>query len=206
MKIISLNQAGITDFSQARNKALEKVTADWVLFLDQDETLSGPIDETKLDKRFNYALKRDDWFLGRWLKHGETSQVRLVRLVQPGTGHWQGKVHERFVSHLPILQVPNLKVLKARIRHKRKISLSEFIDRLNYYSELRAQEITRFSLFKLLVYPWLKFVKNYIGHLGFLDGVPGLAMAFGMSLHSLFVRIKVYEKNSLAATDSAGRN
>lgn len=200
MKIITLNQASITDFSQTRNKFLEKVKDSWVLFLDQDETLSGPIDEAKLDRRFNYAFRRDDWFMGRWLKHGETSQVRLVRLIQPGTGQWQGKVHERFVSNL------RRQSLKVKIIHKRKINLSEFIDRLNYYSELRTQEIKRFSLFELLIYPLAKFVKNYIGLLGFLDGVPGLAMAFSMSLHSLMVRIKIYEKNSLAAINPAGRN
>jgi len=177
----------ITDFAAWRNKQLKGKTG-WVLVLDQDEKLSGPLPKN-LDKRFNYSFCRDDWFLGRKLKFGETAAVRLVRLVQPGTGKWVGKVHERFKSDL---QVEYLKV--PRILHRRKITISQFIDRLNYYSDLRAQEITKFSAFKLIFYPRLKFVLNYIFRLGVLDGVPGLAMAFLMSLHSLMVRIKVYEK------------
>ena len=179
----------ITDFAKARNLMMKGQSAGWLLFLDSDEKLSGPIDEAKLDKRFNYSFKRQDWFLGRRLKFGETANVRLTRLVQPGTGKWVGKVHERFES---TLQVEYLKWPK--ILHKRKITISQFIDRLNYYSNLRAEEISHFSLFELLVYPPVKFVKNYFWHLGFLDGVPGLIMAFMMSLHSLAVRVKVYEK------------
>lgn len=179
----------IKDFAAARNRLLKQQIAPWMLFLDSDETLSGPL--PKLDKKYNYAFRRDDWFLGRELKFGETANVWLTRLVQPGTGQWQGKVHERFVSSL---QVRNLKW--PRLIHRRRLTVSQFIDRLNYYSDLRAEEISKFSAFELLVYPWVKFVKNYFWHFGFLDGMPGLIMAWCMSLHSLMVRVKVYEKQA----------
>lgn len=188
LKIVTLNQPGVTDFSAARNKLMPGQTAAWLLFLDSDEQLSAPLDPDKLDRRYNYAFKRDDWFLGKKLNFGETAAVRLVRLVQPGTGKWQGKVHEEFISKLPV------KLLTQRLLHRRRISLSRFLDRLNWYSDLRAEELNRFSGFALIFYPIGKFVKNYFFHLGFLDGMPGLAMAFFMSLHSLFVRIKLYEK------------
>lgn len=179
----------IKDFAEARNRLLQRQTAPWVLFLDSDESLSGPL--PRLDKRFNYAFSRDDWFLDRKLRFGETAHIRLTRLVQPATGKWVGKVHERFVSRLQVL------TLKApRIIHRRRLTVSQFIDRLNHYSDLRAEEIKQFSSFELLLYPWVKFVKNYFWHWGFLDGLPGLIMAFSMSLHSLMVRVKVYEKQA----------
>lgn len=159
------------------------------MILDDDEVLSGPLPEN-LNQNYNYAFRRDDWFLGRRLRHGETAAVRLVRLIQPKSGRWVGKVHERFESSLQVEYLKSPKIL-----HKRKITISQFIDRLNYYSTLRAEEISHFSLFELLFYPPVKLVQNYFWRLGFLDGVPGLIMAFCMSLHSLFVRIKVYEKS-----------
>lgn len=189
IKILTLNLPDIQDFSQARNRLMQSVKADWILFLDSDEKLSLPIDPTKLDKHFNYSFKRQDWYLGRKLRFGETASVRLVRLVQPGTGHWQGRVHEKFISRLPV------RLLPQPILHRRQVTLSQFLDRLNWYSSLRAEEINRFSLFELLVYPSVKFVKNYFWHLGFLDGLPGLAMAFMMSFHSLAVRVKQYENS-----------
>src|SRR3990167_6035692 len=96
LKILTLNQTSITDFAAARNKLMLSVKADWILFLDSDEELSVPIDPTKLDKRFNYSFKRQDWFLGKKLRFGETASVRLTRLIQPKTGQWQGQVHEKF--------------------------------------------------------------------------------------------------------------
>jgi len=177
----------ITDFSSWRNRQYQKQTGPKMI-LDDDEVLSGPLPEN-LSQNYNYAFRRDDWFLGRQLKHGETAAVWLVRYLQPKSGRWVGQVHERFESPL---QVEYLKW--PRIIHKRKITISQFIDRLNYYSGLRAGEISRFSLFGLLVYPPVKFMKNYFWHLGFLDGLPGLIMAFMMSLHSFWVRVKVYEK------------
>lgn len=179
----------ISDFAKARNQLMKGQKTEWLLFLDSDEKLSGVIDWDKLDKRFNYGFRRDDWFLGKKLRFGETANVRLTRLIQPGTGKWVGKVHERFESKLQVLYLKS-----PRIIHRRRITLGQFLDRLNYYSDLRAQELSKFSAFEILVYPWVKFVKNYFWHLGFLDGMPGLAMAFLMSLHSLMVRIKVYEK------------
>lgn len=177
----------IDDFAAWRNNQLAGKSG-WVMVLDPDEKLSAPINYQQLDKGCNYAFKRDDWFLGRRLRFGETAQVRLTRLIQPGTGRWQGKVHERFVSALPVKLLPQV------ILHRRRLTLEQFLNRLNYYSDLRAEEISRFSGFELLVYPWVKFVKNYFWHLGFLDGMPGLILAFFMSLHSLMVRVKVYEK------------
>lgn len=187
MKILTLNKAKITDFSQERNHLLKTAETSWVLYLDQDETLSAPLSDRNLDKHFNYAFKRQDWFLRRKLKFGETKANRFIRLVQPGTGYWQGKVHEQFISRLPI------KILPQAIIHRQDLSVSQFIDKLNYYSSLRAEELTHFSLFALIFYPQVKFVKNYFWHLGFLDGFPGFALAFLMSLHSLMVRVKQYE-------------
>lgn len=177
----------ITDFAAWRNREYQNQTGPKMI-LDEDEVLSGPLPEN-LNKNYNYAFRRDDWFLGRQLHHGETAAVRLVRYLQPKSGRWIGKVHERFVSKL---QVEYLKY--PIILHRRKLTLSQFIDRLNYYSDLRSDEIGNFSIFELLFYPPVKFVKNYFWHRGFLDGVPGLIMALMMSLHSLWVRVKVYEK------------
>ncbi|MFC1627325.1 glycosyltransferase family 2 protein [Patescibacteria group bacterium] len=194
---ITLRKPNITDFAKERNHLLKKASKDWILFLDSDETVSlalkKEINQAIKNPEYNYQLKRQDIFLNRKLRFGETSRVKLTRLVQKETGKWQGRVHEVFKSILP------LKTLKTPLTHQRAISLSEFLNRLNFYSSLRAQELFdnhqsfRLLQFQLIFYPPLKFIQNYIFRFGFLDGLPGLAMAFFMSLHSLFVRIKLYE-------------
>jgi len=199
LTVITLNQKNISDFATARNLALAKVKTNWVFFLDSDETiplkLQLQILKATTNKNFNYQIRRQDIFLNKTLYFGETAAVRLTRLIQKGTGRWQGTVHETFVSQLPV------KTLKTSLVHHRLITLHQFLDRLNYYTDLRARELNNqgscFCGLKLLLYPPLKFIYHYFILLGFLDGLPGLAMAFFMSLHSLFVRIKLYElKNS----------
>ncbi len=193
LTVVTLSQPGIKDFAKARNLAMDKVKTDWILFVDSDETvtlkLEGEIAKAIKDRRFNYQLRRQDYLQGRILKFGETAAVRLIRLVQPGSGRWQGKVHEVFVSKLPV------RTLKQPLIHKRDITFAQLFKRLNYYSDLRAQELfdqgVKFSLSQLAL-PKLKFIHNYFLRLGFLDGVPGLMLAFLMSLHSLMVRIKLY--------------
>lgn len=189
--IVTLNQTKITDFALARNLAMKAAAKDWVLFVDSDETISKELEEeiNALTEAKVYCFKRQDWFMGRVLHHGETSQVRLPRLMPKNSGHWEGKVHERFITKLP------LQILQHPLIHHRRISVRQFLKRLNNYSSIRADESKHFSIFELLFYPPLKFVKNYIWHLGFLDGLPGFAMAFFMSLHSLAVRVKQYENS-----------
>ena len=194
LTIITLNQPGIKDFAIARNQAMAKAKTGWILFVDSDEKvtekLEAEIKEAIKNKRFNYQLKRTDTFEGKILSHGETANVRLIRLIQKGSGHWQGKVHETFVSKLPV------KTLTRPLKHERRVTFTNLFERLNFYSDLRAKELfdkgDSFSTLQLLFWPKLKFVHNYFLRLGFLDGIPGLMMAYLMSLHSLMVRVKLY--------------
>ena len=193
LTVITLNQPGIKDFARARNEAMAKAKTDWVLFVDSDETvtpqLEAEIKQAIKEKSFNYQLRRQDYLQGRILKFGETAAVRLIRLIQPESGRWQGKVHEVFVSKLPV------KTLSRPLVHRRDINFAQLFERLNYYSDLRAKELfdqgVKFSFGQLFL-PKLKFIHNYFIRLGFLDGVPGLMMAALMSFHSLMVRVKLY--------------
>jgi len=192
--ILTINQKSITNYSKVRNLMLKKAKTPWVLFLDSDETLTPDlkkeIEVAIRNKKYNYQLKRTDYFLGKKLRFGETSKFKSTRLLQKNSGHWQGTVHETFKSTLPT------KLLKNPLTHQRVITVSQFIDKINQYSELRVKEIKTKSLIKLLLYPPLKFIQNYFLRLGFLDGTPGFIIAFLMSLHSLMVRVKLYENKN----------
>ena len=89
------------DFASQRNFGLQKANGDWVLFIDADETVSKKladeiIKQIKVGKagvNGNY-FKREDIFLGKKLKHGETGSVKLLRLAKKDKGTWKRKVHE----------------------------------------------------------------------------------------------------------------
>ena len=183
------------DFSQQRNFGLEKAKGEWTLFLDADERISPVLAdeikrEIKKDKRYAFVFKRQDFFLGKPLKYGETARVRLLRMAKKD-GQWIRSVHEFWQTKW------RTKTLKNPILHHSHSSISQTLSQINFHSTLHAkalkQEGVKFSLFRLIFNPLGKFFQNYFYRLGFLDGTPGLIMALMMSFHSFLARAKLYQ-------------
>lgn len=196
LTIITLKQPELTNFAVARNKALENVTTDWVLFIDSDEQLTPQLKDeiesaiTSSNSPFRaYRLPRADVFLGRTLRHGENSHNRFVRLARRDWGRWERPVHEvwRGEGRIGDLQSPLIHSLG---------SVGDMITKINRYSSLESQfrhsEGRRSSLLHIALYPPAKFAQNYFFRLGFLDGVPGMIMAVLMSFHSFLTWSKLY--------------
>lgn len=187
------------NFSQQRNFALSKATHDWVLFLDADERVPKELREEinisliedKKNKKFNgFFIKRLDVMWGKALRHGESGSVRLLRLARKGFAHWNGKVHEEWIVE------GNISTFDAYFLHYPHQTISEFLKEINFYTTLRAQELfekkEKPSVLNILLYPKLKFLKNYILKLGFLDGIEGFIFSLFMSFHSFLVRGKLW--------------
>lgn len=187
------------DFSAQRNEALRRATEDWVLFLDDDERITKKLMnecERAIQNRndVGYRIPRQDQFMGRVLKHGETGSVRLLRLARRNAGYWERPVHETWNVRGAIGR------LMSPILHNPHNSVESFLNKLIRYTYLEVKHRRslgkRCSLLELLLFPPSKFMLNYFFKLGFLDGFPGLAMAYMMSLHSLIARVGMYEKKS----------
>lgn len=184
------------DFSAQRNYGLSKATASWVLFIDPDETVSKSLREAILRAVNNQAhylgfyLLRHDSFLGKTLRHGETGSVKLLRLARKGSGLWHRPVHETWHVSGPT------STLTPPLLHHPHPSLSSFLAKIDYYTSIESHyrhgRGERFHYHTLLL-PLGKFIHNYLLKAGFLDGFPGLVMAYFMSLHSLIIRVKLYE-------------
>jgi len=191
----------IMDFAKQRNLGLGMARYDWVFFVDSDEEVSEGLKSEILKLNFDkdaYYIKRRDFFWGKEMKYGETMKVRnkgLIRLVKKSSGRWYGTVHEEF-------RIQSLKYkvgrLNSYLNHYPHQTLKEFIEDVNYYSSLRAEQLyqtgKKFYLHELLLLPFLKFILNYFVYFGMLDGVAGFVYAFLMSFHSFLVRAKLYNR------------
>lgn len=192
-KVFNRNLNG--DFSSQRNFGLEKAKGDWVLFIDADERISSVLaDEIvascQLPATSGFYIKREDNFLGKKLNFGETSSIKLLRLAKKNSGRWKGKVHEQW-------QIKGkTAVFKNSLTHQRSLTIFRFLQRINFYSTLRAKELFdqghKTNIFFIFLYPKAKFVQNYFFRLGFLDGIKGFIFAMMMSLHSFMVRAKLW--------------
>ncbi|MGB5034796.1 MAG: glycosyltransferase family 2 protein [Microgenomates group bacterium] len=186
------------DFSQQRNFGSTLASGIWLLFLDSDEIvtkeLAEEISKTISDDHAKtaYYIKRHDYFWSKEIKYGETAKARsigFIRLLKKNSGTWKGTVHEQFITNEPT------GILKGVVNHYPHPTISDFLNSINEYSTLRAKELrnnnVRFSLIKMIVYPFGKFIYTYFVRGGILDGAAGFVYSFMMSFHSFLVRAKL---------------
>lgn len=185
------------DFSSQRNFGLSKAKGEWVIFIDADEKLSnGLIGEMKdllegESPAYNgFYIERKDFMWGRQLLHGETGNIKLLRLAKKDSGVWAGRVHE-------IWDVKGSRGnLKMPLLHYPHQTIAEFLEDINYYTDLRSKELydkgVQVRWWQIIAYPCAKFKLNYFLKLGFMDGIPGLIFALMMSFHSFLVRGKLW--------------
>jgi hypothetical protein len=92
--------------------------------------------------------------------------------------------------------------LAGDLHHYTYASLSEYLQQLERFTNLAAADYfdsgARAGPLKLLLYPPLVFLRNYVLHRGFQDGVPGLAVSALSAVSTFFKYLKLWE---LAADD-----
>lgn len=191
-----LNYPQLDSFSAMKNMALKTVKTDWVFFLDSDEYISEELKnelvEAIASKKYDgLILKRVDIFLGKKLKYGETKDAQFLRIVKKNEAEWRGTVHEAL--HL-LRSDSATKILSSPLFHEPHTSLSQFLTKINVYTNLLAQKPERLTILKSMLFPLGKFLYTFYFKLGFLDGYRGLIYSYCMSIHSSVVRIKRYEK------------
>ena len=137
-----------------------------------------------------FLIPRVDFLWGKKLKYGETGNIKLLRLFDKRKGELKGKVHESWVTENAVGRLVNA------IYHYPHPTISEFLREINFYTDLRAEELysqgKKTNAFFIILYPTGKFILNYFIKLGILDGVEGLIHATLMSFHSFLVRGKLF--------------
>ncbi len=190
-------EAGL-DFSAVRNKALQDAKHEWVLYIDTDEVISSKLEKeilstVKIPLFDAYKIKRQDEFWGKPVLYGEVYSARtkgIIRLIRKGSGKWEGRVHEVFVSQGTVGK------LDEPLLHYPHESITGFLEKINYYSTLRTNELyrkgIRTNIFEIIAMPTGKFLYSFFILMGFRDGARGFVYSFMMLFHSFLVRSKLF--------------
>ncbi len=185
-------------YSEQKNHANSKTSFDYIFSIDADEVVSEELKQSILKTKSNfdcdvYVLSRLTNYCGKWIKHCGWYPDRKSRLWKKDTAMWDGTIHETLVYG----SEAKVGSLKGDLWHYSYHSIHQHIAQVNKFTDIGAlaayNKGKRASLFKIVVYPFWKFVKDYLINLGFLDGYYGFVICI-ISAHATFVKyIKMNE-------------
>jgi glycosyltransferase involved in cell wall biosynthesis len=183
-----------------KQQALDRATHPWILNIDADERVSPPL-RMEIERVLRaehpydgYRIPRQNWFLGRHIRHagwGADCPVRLFRRTQTRVTDTQ--VHEGFVVD------GRVGTLTQPLVHDAYKSLYQYLEKLNEYTSievrnrLRARPDRRIRWMHVTLAPLGTFWKMYVVRQGFRDGFQGLLLCLLSSFSVMVGYAKVWE-------------
>lgn len=212
------------------------IDTEWVMRMDADEYIEPDliseipqaISNISADTNGIY-IRRKYFFLGKWIKHGATYPLNLLRVWRTG----KGRIENRWMDeHIVLEGEGNTSQFKGHIVDDNLNNTRWWVDKHNKYADREMIDILdkKYGLFSkddslksdkkitqakvvrvikekvynglpIFVRPFLYFIYRYFLRLGFLDGTIGFAFHFmqGYWYRSL-VDLRVYEAEKFLAT------
>lgn len=185
--------------------ALDQTTQPWVLNVDSDERVPGPLRE-----EIEWLLAHDgagfDGFqvprlvryLGRWWWRGGWYPSRRLRLFRKEKTEWGGvDPHEKAVVHGPTgtVRAPLWHLSYEDVTHHIRS-----IDRLTDVSARAAPKPARWD--KIYLRPPARFLRSWLVGRGFLEGFPGFFIALASAVYVHVKHVKADEEDRRARSRS----
>jgi (heptosyl)LPS beta-1,4-glucosyltransferase len=183
-------------FGPQRRFALEQCTQEWVLWLDADERLSAESVPTlaracalEASRPTLVFARRHTWFLGRRIRWCGWGGEWLPRLfTRRGAAFDDAPVHER-------VEVAGGTVVGGlgpfEIEHHSYRTFDSCVSKMRSYAHANAEKAWRAGRragpLDVLVRPPLRFLRQYVLQLGFLDGAHGLVLC-GFAAAQVFLK------------------
>ena len=182
-----------------KQAALDASRGEWVLNVDADERVTPDL-ATEIRAALaevppevvGFAIPRLVCYLGRWWYRGGWYPRPIVRLVRRTATRWGGvDPHER----------AEVKGRVARLRwpllHYTYRDITDHLRSLNKLTSVAAGQPKpprRIGAGRLVAEPAWRFVRSYLVHRGFVDGVPGLFVAMTGAFYVFLRWAKVWER------------
>lgn len=186
-------QRPFDSYSGQKNFALDQARHDYVLSLDADEEVSGELRNSIMAAKNAwdhdaYVMSRMTNYCGSWIRHGAWYPDRKVRLFDRRKARWGGtNPHEWVVT----TEGATVRGLKGDLLHYSYYNLSDHIRQIDLFTEMSAQTMFREgrapSLVRMLFGPVVRFARDFVLKMGFLDGRAGLTIAV-LSAQAVFIK------------------
>jgi (heptosyl)LPS beta-1,4-glucosyltransferase len=191
----ALHQTEWLGFGPTKQKAVDLCRNRWVLSIDSDEQVTPELRtaiETLPDTpdQAAFAVNRLSRFLGRWIRHCGWHPEYVTRLFDRERAAFNDKpVHESVVVEGTVGRLPGL------LMHFTYETMEQYIDKLNRYTTLAAEEMyaegRSISLCGAVVRAKATFWRMWLVKGGLLDGWAGtvLCLASGFYVLSKYTKL-----------------
>ena len=185
----------------ARNFAISKASHEWVLVLDADEEIPDTLEDKLKDiiKKngvvTHVEIPRKNLIFGKWMKAAGWWPDYNTRFFKKDSVTWSNKIHSKpkTVGQGLTLSAEE----RWAIAHHHYSSVSQFIARMNRYTDIQAREMRndgyKFDWMDVIKKPVGEFMSRYFAHRGFEDGLHGLALSLLQAFSHLVMMLKVWE-------------
>ncbi len=178
---------------EQKNFAISQASNIHILSLDADESLDDQLKNeiAKIKENWvcdGYEMNRLTNYCGKWIRHTGWYPDRKLRLWKSTNGKWTGvNPHDRF----ELTKGSSIGSLKGDILHYSFYTINQHLAQIQYFTDISSKALyakgKRSSIVKILLSPVVKFYRDYIWKMGFLDGFYGLVISVN-SAHAKFLK------------------
>lgn len=196
-------------FFAQKQLAVERASNDWIFSLDADERVSAELKKEILaiaasaNAADGYRIPRLAFYMGRAIKHGGWYPDWQLRLFDRRKGRWKDvRVHESFQME----PGARIEFLRGNILHYSVDGPREHQRMIGErYAPLAAKQMfangARTSPLRAITSGIGAFIRGYFLKVGFLDGFPGLCIAYFAAHHAVLKHLLLLELQNSHRTD-----
>lgn len=179
-------------YSAAKNWGNSLCKYEYILSIDADERLSEELKKSILERKGNlsgtYTFNRLTNYCGKWIQNSGWYPDKKKRLFPKSEAYWNdNSLHEKLLFH----HSQSDTYLKGDLLHYSFYSIESHISKINKYTEIEAQQAfssgEKVSYFAWIMGSFFKFIKIFILHKGYKDGLHGFLIA-SFSSYSKFLK------------------
>ncbi|WP_447046294.1 glycosyltransferase family 2 protein [Vreelandella sp. H-I2] len=183
---VTLQVGDFLGFGPTKRHAVSLAKYDWILSLDADEApsleLNTAIQQWAATATPQQAGKilRENWMMGSPVHHSGWGNDWLIRVFHRAQCNFNSAAVHESVQPSPHVTIQEL---DGKIEHLAVTDLAQFLEKINRYSELRAesQKTKNYSFWFIFLKAIFAFFRTYFIRLGVLDGWRGLVISVANS-------------------------
>lgn len=181
-----------------KNWAIPQAKHEWILLVDADERVTPELKDeiltilqTSQQNHVAYWIGRNNHFMGEKVNYSGWRNDKVIRLFKRDFCKYEEKrVHAEIIANGTVGKLNN------KLFHNSYISLDNYIEKMNRYAWLQAQDYNEktgiLTPYHFILKPIWRFFKHYAIQLGFLDGLIGFTIAW-IQVYVVFMRyVKIW--------------